>query len=195
MSETLYDNGGLIYALEGIAGWLSLEEADLLFELASQCHFDDNIVEIGSFHGRSTIALALGSQGTGANVYAIDPHHPHTTGGIDFGEVDNVTFMQNILKSNVADIVRVINFPSVDFAAAWHEPIALLFIDGDHEGDAPFMDYTFYSLYVKVANGKIAIHDSQGGWEKPTELIQNVVASGQGKIVRVVNQITVLELL
>jgi predicted O-methyltransferase YrrM len=59
--------------LRGVPGWLSDEEATALYELAKGCTGRGVIVEIGSFKGRSTICLGLGSQaGQGVPIYAID---------------------------------------------------------------------------------------------------------------------------
>jgi hypothetical protein len=45
--------------LEGVEGWLPLEDARYLCELAREAPAD--IVEIGCYRGRSTIALSLGA--------------------------------------------------------------------------------------------------------------------------------------
>ena len=65
-------------------GWLTADEAQGLAALAANTDSSDVIVEIGSYRGRSTIALALGSRG--ASVFAVDPHE-HLTGplGGEFG--------------------------------------------------------------------------------------------------------------
>lgn len=192
MNDEIYDPKAYI---EGVKGWLSADEADLLHKLAMKVPAGSNIVEIGSYQGRSTIMLAQGAISSQSVVYAIDPHDEKVQGGAEFGMRDMTPFLENLTrKSLFADTVRIINFPSIEFAAAWRKPIALLFIDGDHEEDAPMMDYMLYAPYVRDAKGKVAIHDSQGGWEKPTELVQHIVKSGQGRIVETANQLTVLEL-
>src|SRR6185437_7900934 len=48
--------------LAGIEGWLSDEESATLYDLASRCTGRGVIVEIGSFKGRSTVSLALGTR-------------------------------------------------------------------------------------------------------------------------------------
>jgi predicted O-methyltransferase YrrM len=62
--------------LLGVPGWLTDEEAAALYELAKACTGRGVIVEIGSFKGRSTICLGLGSQaGHAVPVYAVAPGH------------------------------------------------------------------------------------------------------------------------
>src|SRR5688500_2728947 len=59
-----------------VEGWFGLEEGRLLYRLAFEADPAGAIVEIGSWHGRSTIWLAAGAAaGRGASVIAIDPHH------------------------------------------------------------------------------------------------------------------------
>jgi predicted O-methyltransferase YrrM len=51
-----------IRAIEQTEGMTSLADAELLFQLARECR-EGCIVEVGSYRGRSTVALALGTQG------------------------------------------------------------------------------------------------------------------------------------
>jgi len=64
-----------------IPGWLTDEEGEALFELARQCRGDGVIVEIGSWKGKSTVCLGLGSQaGSATPIYAVDPHADYRFG-------------------------------------------------------------------------------------------------------------------
>ena len=59
--------------IQHIDGWLTDEEAKLLYKLAKNCK--GVIVEIGSWKGKSTICMAKGSKaGNNVKIYAIDPH-------------------------------------------------------------------------------------------------------------------------
>src|SRR5215218_9929513 len=58
-----------------VEGYLTEQEGKLLYELAGGGTAPGVIVEIGSWKGKSTICLALGSKaGQGKIIYAIDPH-------------------------------------------------------------------------------------------------------------------------
>ena len=70
-------------------GMIHPDECLLLIRLASQVR-EGVIVEIGSYRGRSTIALAMGSfRGQAVPVYAIEPHENFTgVFGRRFGPAD-----------------------------------------------------------------------------------------------------------
>lgn len=137
-----------------VEGMLSEDEAAALFRLASEA--TGAIVEIGSYRGRSTVALALGSRmGKGYPVYAIDPHETFTEpGGFHFGRADAVAFTQNLIEAGVADLVRVVQLPAS--AVVFDEAIALLWIDGDH--DAALRDFRQFAWKIPLG-GRVAFHD------------------------------------
>lgn len=162
--------------LKDIDGWLDIEEAYALYRLAAQVASTDTVVEIGSYHGRSTIALALGAKEANAVLYAIDPHHEHVAGGHNFGATDNLRFMANMIAPPDLDNVRVINLPSIEMVRAWYRRIGLLFIDGAHDYEAVQADFVGYGAYV--TDGVIAIHDSTGAWEGPTRVVQETINDG-----------------
>jgi hypothetical protein len=65
----------LSQAIADVEGYLTEQEGLLLYELDSDCTAPGVIVEIGSWKGRSTSCLALGSKaGIGKTIYAMDPH-------------------------------------------------------------------------------------------------------------------------
>jgi len=73
------DASELRRVLADVPGWLGDEEALALYELARGCTGRGAIVELGSWRGRSTICLALGSKdGSGVPVIAVDRHTDKT---------------------------------------------------------------------------------------------------------------------
>jgi hypothetical protein len=126
------DDAVLATLLE-IDGGTSAEELSHLFELA-QCVRDGCIVEVGSWRGRSTAALALGSQRAyRVPVYAIEPHEEFRgIYGGQFGSDDRVKFFDNMLRVGILDVVRLVNLSSEHVTHAWPTPVGLLWIDGDH---------------------------------------------------------------
>ena len=52
----------LLKEIKTIDGWLSPNEAELLFNLTKRNPYDGVIVEIGSWKGKSTVCLGRGSQ-------------------------------------------------------------------------------------------------------------------------------------
>ena len=98
--------------LAGVPGWLSDEEAVALYELAKDCTGRGVIVEIGSFKGRSTICLGLGSQaGRGVPIYAVDPGH----GWKRFAEFD-----ANIRRAGIERLVTPVAAASGDAYSELH---------------------------------------------------------------------------
>ena len=60
----------LFETIENTPGWLTKEEAFTLYKLSSKMKFKDKILEIGSYAGKSTLALSAHL----ATVTTIDPH-------------------------------------------------------------------------------------------------------------------------
>jgi MMP 1-O-methyltransferase len=147
-----------------IPGWLTDEEGEALYELARACRGDGVIVEIGSWKGKSTVCLGLGSQaGSSVPVYAIDPHADYR-----FGD-----FKDNVERAGIAELVRPIASLSQPAADGFDEPIELLFVDGSHEYDLVLEDFEKWVPKV-VDGGWIAFHDTT--WTKgPRKVVGQAV--------------------
>jgi hypothetical protein len=121
---------------------VSLAEAELLYEVARQVR-DGFIVEVGSYRGRSTAALALGSQaGNNVPVYAIEPHEPFLgVHGGQFGPEDRAAFYRAMLRTGCYRTVRLINLSSEHLSPTWMPQVGLLFLDGDHSATGIAKDW------------------------------------------------------
>jgi MMP 1-O-methyltransferase len=137
--------------LAGVEGWLSDEEAVTLYRLAKACTGAGVIVEIGSFKGRSTISLGLGSKaGAGTRIYAIDPHR-----GPSYDD-----FLANTRRAGIDGLVTQVRLPSQEaLAAIGEERIELLFIDGSHKYDLVLQDFALFVPRV-VEGGWVLMHDT-----------------------------------
>jgi len=144
--------------IKKIDGWLSRIDAAALHAAASRVADGQAIVEIGSWKGRSTAALALGSRRR-RKVFAVDPH----TGGRSFVEanlpVDSlVHFEHTIQKLKLTNVEAVIE-RSHDAANAYSgPPIGLLFIDGWHSTDAVLDDYRSWAPHL-AENATVVFDD------------------------------------
>ena len=147
-----------------IPGWLTDEEGEALYELARECRGDGAIVEIGSWKGKSTVCLGLGSRaGRSVRIYAIDPHADYR-----FGD-----FKTNVERAGIAELVTPI--PSLSQAAAedFDEAIELLFVDGSHEYDLVLEDFEKWVPKV-IDGGWVAFHDTT--WTKgPRKVVGQAV--------------------
>jgi predicted O-methyltransferase YrrM len=133
-----------------VPGWLTDEEGEALYELARSCTGKGVIVEIGSWKGKSTVCLGIGSQeGERVPVYAIDPHADYR-----FGD-----FKTNVERARIAELVRPIASLSQTAADRFEEPIELLFVDGSHEYDLVLEDFEKWVPKV-VDGGWVAFHDT-----------------------------------
>ncbi|MBI3825278.1 MAG: class I SAM-dependent methyltransferase [Candidatus Rokubacteria bacterium] len=161
---------------EGIDGWLPEFEGRHLLALARRCTGRGVIVEIGSWKGRSTIWLALGSRaGAGGRVYAIDPHTgswEHQAPGTVVATFED--FRRNIARAGVGDLVVPLVMPSVEAAGGFAEPVELIFIDGAHGYEDVKQD--FLAWFPKVVEGGImAFHDTTVGWEGPRRVVEEML--------------------
>ena len=147
-----------------IPGWLTDEEGEALYELARACRGEGVIVEIGSWKGKSTVCLGLGSQaGKSVSVYAIDPHADYR-----FGD-----FKQNVERAGIKEVVRPIASLSQAAAGDFDEPIELLFVDGSHEYDLVLEDFEKWVPKV-IDGGWVAFHDTT--WTKgPRKVVGQAV--------------------
>lgn len=146
--QTALAVNGMLYDDEVVALYRAAREAKL------------GIVEIGSYTGMSSIALALGSKrGNNVPVYCIDPHEHYVTDVFTFTDDVRGKFMQNVLNAGVADIVRLVNLTSSEVYEALEYLIAvdMLFIDGDHSEQAVEADLRHYAPMLH--SGHIFLHD------------------------------------
>jgi predicted O-methyltransferase YrrM len=146
--------------LETIEGWLTANEARCLYDAAQAARL--GLVEIGSYRGKSTVALALGARdGQQAPFWAIDPHAPFDAGGAwDFGPADRAALLRNLLGCGVAEDVQIVMLPSLAAACGWWQPIDLLFIDGDHSEAGTLADWRAWSPWL-AAGGLALLHDRE----------------------------------
>ena len=165
-----------------VPGWLTDEEGEALYELARRCSGRGVIVEIGSWKGKSTICLGLGSRaGAGVRIYAVDPHADYR-----FGD-----FKANVERAGIADLVTPIASLSQPAADDFEEPIELLFVDGSHEYELVLEDFERWVPKV-VDDGWVAFHDTT--WTAgPRKVVGQAIYRGRGfKDVRfVVGSLTV----
>lgn len=176
-----------VYSIEG---FLSAPEAEMLYRLASEAPSGGNIVEIGSYRGKSTVALGLGAKQSDAWVYAVDPHEDcQVNAETHYGPENHAALLKNLVEFDVADRVRVIALRSNLAFSVWSAPVALLWIDGSHKYQDVMKDLTLWSIYAEI----IAMHDTSGHFPGVTQALNNFLLSGLWKVAERVDSTTVLE--
>ncbi|HJR19748.1 MAG TPA: class I SAM-dependent methyltransferase [Actinomycetota bacterium] len=145
----------LSQALDAVEGWLHPAEAWALLESARDaCPSVEQplAVEIGSYKGRSAIALASGlkARGRGALV-AIDP--------FEMEQNQQEVFRHNLERAGVADLVEPIVAYSHDARPKVADrSVSVLFVDGSHEYEDVMQDVHDW-LPAMVDGGVVAFND------------------------------------
>ena len=151
-------------AVYGVEGWLTDAQAERLFRGAAGLGPGSQIVEIGSYRGRSAIVLALGA-GDRARVTAIDPHAGNDRGpqqiegSVSEGESDNRAFHDNLERAGVADAVRHVRLPSQSALLDVEGNVDLLYVDGAHRYGPARDDIERWGARV-APGGHLLVHDA-----------------------------------
>tara|TARA_Y100000389_G_C17465216_1_gene524870 strand:- start:2928 stop:3653 length:726 start_codon:yes stop_codon:yes gene_type:complete len=149
-----------------IRGMISSRAGEELFSVAYMQSLSGDVVEIGSFQGKSTFFLGSAVKFSGnGKMFAID-HFKGNVGKEKFYKVrkDDLSdledgFKKNIKKAFLENTVTLINQPN-DKAANYikDNTIRLLFIDGDHTAEGIAKDLDLFVNKLKK-NAIIAFDD------------------------------------
>lgn len=150
-------------------GWLNPGQAEMLYDLAAKVPFGGDVIEIGSYCGKSTIALAAATQGRNAHVYCIDTWPDDTIYHVF--EENMARFKDHVswVKGRSDEVLHTFCGGTID----------LIFIDGDHE--KPTVEYDFNKSFELLHPGGVLImHDicpeHQGPlqvWEENSHRLQD----------------------
>jgi len=167
--------------LGGVEGHLADREAEWLYFAAATCRAEGEVVEVGSFKGKSAICLAKGVEvsGSGGRVIAIDPHcAPAPTDPELRGAHSSEPEMKaNLARAGVADLVDVRVQYSGEVARTWQSPIRLLWLDGDHTLEGVQADFDCWTPHLSEG-GLLAMHDVLHRFEGPASVfLQHVLRS------------------
>ena len=151
-------------AVEDVEGWLTDAQARRLWERSRALRAPAQIVEIGSFRGRSAIVMAQAAP-PGVGLTAIDPHGGGDRGPQEIapdaarGEEDNAAFHRNLRRTGVEQQVRLVRLPSSDALEKVHGTVELLYIDGAHRYAPARNDIARWGARVP-AGGTLLVHDA-----------------------------------
>jgi predicted O-methyltransferase YrrM len=180
--------------LKSVRGFLPLDEAQLLYEVALQAAALGPVLEIGSYCGRSTLVLAAASRQADSVVFALDHHRgseEHQPGEL-FHEAALLAnsgsgidswpeFRANVDRSGLAPWVIPIVQRAERVARFWRQPLGLLFLDGGHSLDQALADYRGWAGHV-LPGGLLAIHDvfdePTAGGQAPRAIADLALQSG-----------------
>jgi len=153
-----------------IDGWLGHGEAINLYETARKLPAAPPpvVVEIGSWLGKSSVVIARGLEGkSGAILHCIDPFDASG----DDASLDDYRerrgrlrrslqdqFIENVRRRGLSSIVRPIRGFSHEVRPDFHDPLDMLFIDGNHEYESVLRDFRDWEPLLKPG-GYIGFHD------------------------------------
>lgn len=175
------DHGTVLGLFDGVEGFFSRPEGEQLLYTSQDMlrkTKSKNVVEIGSYLGKSTVLLGLVAKEAGGLVHAIDPHEGDITspqGPLVHGSPTYERFLKNLAWARVEDVVRPIRQKS--FEVDWKEPIGYLFIDGLHDFANVMRDYACFGDWVEQGGG-IAFHDYKTDFPGVTRLVDDLLARG-----------------
>lgn len=154
----------LLGSIRSVEGWMSDEQAARLWQRARSLGPGAQVVEIGSYRGRSIIVLATAAPADTALV-AIDPHAGNDRGprqregAASDGQADHEAFVTNLRSAGVAGRIRHVRKPSDAALADVDGPIDLLYIDGAHTYRAARADIRDWGARV-APGGTMLVHDA-----------------------------------
>jgi MMP 1-O-methyltransferase len=151
-------------SLAGVEGYLSTREVEGLALLASRPTCAGEILEIGTFKGKSTIVLSKAATLAGdPRVVAVDPLpvHQDEEGRRSYGQSSAFEeCMANLERAGVRDSIEFHRLRSDELAASWPTTrrLRLLWIDGDHSYAGAKRDFDLFAPFM-APGGVIAMHD------------------------------------
>ncbi len=155
---------GASAAVADVEGWMTPGQARMLWDCASAVQPSGQIVEIGSFRGRSTIVLAR-AIGADVTLIAIDPHAGNDRGPQEIegfeehAAADYDVFRENLERAGISDRVRHLRKFSKVAIEDVSGDIDLLYIDGAHRFRPALDDIRRWSARI-ATGGTLLIHDS-----------------------------------
>lgn len=148
---------GLQKHLASLEGLISVECGLFLQKLAVEITANTDIVELGSYKGKSSCYLATGAKaGYKAHVWCIDPWD--LVGNKPVGKLNYTdawifnTWRNNVQACGVTRQISVVKDFSVNAAKKFNRPVGMIFIDGNHTYEGVKADFeAWYPHLVKDA--------------------------------------------
>ena len=153
-----------VVAAAGIDGWMTDAQAEVLWSRARELTAPDQIVEIGSYRGRSAVVLATAAR-EGVGIVAIDPHAGNDRGPQQIhgtaaeGQRDHDAFLQNLERAGVRERVRHVRLPSQEALAKVEGAAGVVYVDGAHRYTPARADIERWGARVRPG-GTLLIHDA-----------------------------------
>ncbi len=152
------------------------------------------LLEVGTYCGKSAVYLGAAARAGGSRLVSVDHHRGseenqagwehHDVSVVDArsGRMDTLPFARRTVEdADLEGHVLLVVGPSVEVAAVWSTPLAMLFIDGGHGEAVAWADYRAWVPKV-ATGGYLAIHDvfpdPADGGRSPYELFLEALREG-----------------
>jgi predicted O-methyltransferase YrrM len=176
-------------------GFMPEDEARALYAAALRATAVGDLVEIGTYLGKSAILLAAAARAGGRMLLTVDHHRGseehqpgweyHDPGLVDpaVGLIDTLPLARRALaQAGVEDAVLLLVGRSADVAARWPGTAGFVFIDGGHTDEAAQADYEGWAPKL-APGGLLAIHDvfpdPADGGQAPYRIYLRALESGE----------------
>lgn len=164
-TEKIVDLEALAQISLAIPGMISPKSGQFLYALCYMQQLQGDVVEVGSWQGRSTSFLARAVQNSNnGRFFAIDHfkgnvgrEHYYIVGNDDLSDLKN-NFLNNMEKLGLSDVVNLLNMPNDQAVKTLQDvQIRFLFIDGDHTKSGVKKDIDLF--FPKLLDGAIIVFD------------------------------------
>jgi hypothetical protein len=187
----------ILNEIRPLEGWLSDEEADLLIATAARALRGEgprSVVEVGSYCGKATIALARVAQAVqpSARIAAIDLHDGvvgSRDGSLHKLAPSREKLQRNLQQAGLLDRVAVYQARSID--VAWDAPIHFLLVDGLHDYASVAADFGHFASSL-TDDAFVAFHDYAEYFPGVKLFVDELLRSGRFARVRLAGSLIVL---
>ena len=152
-----------------VPGWLTEDQARVLYDAAAAVPPGGRVVEIGSHHGRSTIMLGAAVP-PAARVVAVDPFPPDWRYG---GPGTEQACRASLARAGVADRVELRVTTSRAAREAWVGDVDLVYVDGKHDHWSARDDLR-WAAHLRPG-GSLFVHDAFSSLGVTTALLRELV--------------------
>ena len=184
LPQDFYHNReAIVEQAQHVKGHLSVREMRFLCLLGMFPSTSGDVLEIGSFRGKSTITFAKSVKFSGGEqkLHAVDPMilSSDTDPAYQSSVPLQTEFLKNLRKHNVESVVHFHKMKSAKLGETWNRPIRLLFIDGDHTYPEVKRDLETFLPHLNPG-AIVAFHDVLNGFDGPVRVMaEQVLLSDQ----------------
>ena len=171
--------GEIIRRVRPIQGWLEEDEAALLVLATARAtrHREADMVEVGSYCGKATLAIALTLKELKhpARLYAVDQFNGTVSapgGSVMHTPPTYDQFNANLRAAGVTK--RVVPLRCRTAEMEWDRPISLLLVDGLHDAANVSADFHRFARWL-VPGGLVAFHDCSDGFPSVVVFVKDLV--------------------